>query len=459
MRPRVLIIDDERNFREFLAEALDSHGYEVDVAGTASLGLSRAAARAPHVVLLDQNLPDRPGLEILPDLRRLRSNPVVIVLTAYAEYSRAVTAMKAGAFHYIGKPFEFSDLLAMVGTACVGFNDDAPDSGAPLAGLVGGSPAIVSLKQRIAQIARSPVASVLLQGESGTGKEVVARGIHDLSPRSRRSMISVNCAALSESLLMSELFGHEKGAFTDARERKKGVFEAANGGTLFLDEVSEMGPRAQAALLRVLEQRTVTRVGGTEEMPVDIRIIAATNRPLEDMIADGAFRSDLFYRLNVVQLGLPPLRERRADVPVLARHFSQQIAAQYGVPARSLSAAVEEVLLRYSWPGNVRELRNAVERSYVLGDSVEITPADLPAEITDPATPAAGFMESGADEGQGFQRAKQEVVEQFERSYLEALLQRTLGNVTRAAQEAGMLRQGFQKLLIRHGIDARLYRQ
>lgn len=461
MQPRVLIVDDERNFREFLAEALESQGFEVDLAATANAGLALATTREPHVVLLDQNLPDRPGLELLADLRRLRSNPVIIVLTAYAEYSRAVTAMKAGAFHYIAKPFDFSELLNTFAAACIGISEATSDTPEAFSGLIGASREIIQIKQHVRRIARSPVASVLLHGESGTGKEVVARAIHDLSDRAHRRMVSVNCAALSESLLLSELFGHQKGAFTDARENKKGVFEAANGGTLFLDEVSEMGPRAQAALLRVLEQRKITRVGGTDEISVDMRIIAATNRSLDQMICEGEFRSDLYYRLNVVQLALPPLRERGSDVLVLARYYTQQIAARYALPVRPLTLEAETVIARYSWPGNVRELRNALERAYVLGTSSEITAEDLPEELrqtgSGPARPVTPVKQ--ADEGTGFQKAKQEVVERFERDYLETLLKRTLGNVTRAADEAGMLRQGFQKLLLRHGIEAKQYRR
>lgn len=459
--PRVLIIDDERNFREFLGEALEAHDYEVELAPTARAGLALARQKSPRVILLDQNLPDRSGLDVLPELRRLPANPVIIVITAYAEYPLAVDAIKAGAFHYIAKPFDFSELLRTLAEACVGIQDgESPDEPEAIAEFVGNADAIQELKQRVARIAQSPVASVLVQGESGTGKELIARAIHALSARSDRRLVSVNCAALTESLLMSELFGHERGAFTDAREQRKGLFEAANGGTLFLDEISEIGPHAQAALLRVLEQRVVTRVGGIQEIPVDIRVVAASNSSLDQRIAEGTFRADLYYRLNVVRLELPPLRERGADLLILARHFGEQVAAGYGVSVRALSLEAESLLCSYSWPGNVRELRNAIERAYVVGSGPTITTADLPPELKQQSTPltanTAAPMFGGAD-GLGFQEAKQTVIDRFERAYLEALLRRTGGNITRAAEEAGMLRQVFQRLLKRHRLERELY--
>jgi DNA-binding NtrC family response regulator len=462
LHPRVLIIDDERNFGTFLGEALRAHDYAVDIGRTAQAGLTLARQKAPHVVLLDQNLPDRPGLEILPELRALPSNPVIIVITAYAAYPLAVDAIKAGAFHYLAKPFDFEDLLRTLADACVGIQDGGdraePDA---LAGLVGNAGAIRDLKQRIVRVAQSPVNSVLVQGESGTGKELVARAIHALSSRSGRRLVCVNCAALTESLLMSELFGHEKGAFTDAREQRKGLFEAANGGTLFLDEISEIGPRAQAALLRVLEERVVTRVGGTDEIPVDIRVIAATNRllDLDRNIAEGAFRADLYYRLNVVRLELPPLRDRGQDLLLLARHFSADVASRYGVATRALAPEAESLLSSYHWPGNVRELRNAIERAYIVGTGMRITPADLPSELTKrtpPGANTAGIVYAATD-GRGFQEAKQTVIDEFERAYVEALMRRAGGNITHAAEEAGILRQAFQRLLKRHGLDREMY--
>src|SRR5690606_8043294 len=248
----------------------------------------------------------------------------VIVVTAYGEVDQAVQSIKTGAYHYIGKPFGFPELLEVIRGAAVSRGDPQPREMDGLAALVGQDPRILEVKRLITRIARAPVGTVLVLGESGTGKELVAQAIHQLSARSQHRMVAVNCAALTESLLMDELFGHERGAFTDARARKPGVFEVADRGTLFLDEISEMGPRAQAALLRVLEERRVRRVGGVDEIPVDVRVIAVSNRDLEGEIAAGRFRADLYYRLNVARLVMPPLRERRSDIPPLAALFSNQ---------------------------------------------------------------------------------------------------------------------------------------
>lgn len=454
--PRVLIIDDERNFRDFLAEALRAEGFDVTSAATARAGIAAARKESPNVVLLDQNLPDQSGLDLLPELRSLAVDPVVIVLTAHADYTRAVEAVKAGAFHYIMKPFDFSKLLSTLAAASVASPSEGEDADEPeaLAKIIGSSGAISELKWEISRVARSPVATVLLCGDSGTGKELVARAIHDLSDRTDQPMISVNCGALTETLLMSQLFGHEKGAFTDASSEKEGVFEAANHGTLFLDEVAEMGPGAQAALLRVLEQRVITRVGGVKEIPVDVRIIAATNRQLDSNVAAGQFREDLFYRLNVVELKIPPLRQRGTDVLQLARHFSRSTAHEYGEEPRELTPEVEHHLLTHEWQGNVRELRNVIERAYVVGKTGEIEAGDLPLRSPRSSSPVAT-----PDLDLEFKTAKQRVVERFEISYLTTNLRRAGGNVTRAAELSGLHRQGFQRLLTRHGLQSADFRE
>ncbi|HEX7050020.1 MAG TPA: sigma-54 dependent transcriptional regulator [Longimicrobiales bacterium] len=447
MRRRILVIDDERNFREFLGEALEAEGYAVATAGTARVGLALAMRQPPDVVLLDQNLPDRSGLELVPEFRRLSASPAVIVITAYAAYPRAVEAIKAGAFHYLAKPFEFEELLRTLAQVCSarGPRDEAGESPA-LASIVGESPAILALKRQVVQVARSPVDTVLVCGESGTGKELVARAIHSASDRAGARMLSVNCAAFTDTLLTSELFGHERGAFTDAREQKKGIFEAAAGGTLFLDEIGELSARDQAALLRVLEQRTVIRVGGTEEVPVDVRVIAATNRPPDRLVTESGFRADLFYRLNIVRLTVPPLRARGDDVLLLAHHFSAAAAARFGVPARAFAPDAQELLRRYAWPGNVRELRNAVERAYAIGTGThQIAAADLGtatgAPETGPAPPAIPFPE-----------AKRRAIADFERQYVTTALERAAGNISLAARNSGIPRQVFQRLLRKHEV-------
>jgi DNA-binding NtrC family response regulator len=457
-RPRFLIIDDERNFREFLAEALEVEGYGVTQAATARAGLALARQELPQIILLDQNLPDGSGLDLIHDLRALPSNPVIIMITAFAGYDNAVRAVKAGAFHYLNKPFGFPDLLDVVAEACVAF----PALGElgeleMLGALVGAHPRMEQVKQRIARIARTPVSTVLIRGESGTGKEVAAQALHRASDRASQRMVCVNCAALTESLLMDELFGHERGAFTDARSQREGVFEHAHGGTLFLDEISEMGARAQAALLRVLEQRCVRRIGGATEIPVDVRVLAATNTDLEEQVASGHFRGDLYYRLNVVQVELPPLRERRSDVAILASHFSRVLAERYNEPVRSITPEAMALLEAHDWPGNVRELRNAIERAYIVASGPDITPGTLSEELCAVLRRPAG--RPLADVSRPFQELKREVLDDFERSYLESALARAGGNITQAAEEAGMLRQVFQRMLARHGMSGEMYKR
>lgn len=469
--PRCLLIDDEHNFRTFLGEALEDVGYAVRHAATARAGLAAAREAPFDIILLDQNLPDGSGLELISELRLLPTNPTVIVVTAYGELDQAVQSIKTGAYHYLSKPFGFPELLEVMRGAAVSRGAPQPGEIDGLSALVGQDPQLLEIKRLVVRIARAPVQTVLVLGESGTGKELAAQAIHQLSARAPHRLVAVNCAALSDSLLMDELFGHERGAFTDARSRKPGVFELADRGTLFLDEISEMGPRAQAALLRVLEERRVRRVGGTEEIAVDVRIIAASNRDLEAEIAAVRFRADLYYRLNVVRLVMPPLRERRSDIPILASLFSNQTSARYPQHARSISTEAMARLLAHSWPGNVRELRNTIERAYLVSDGPTIGVHDLPRSVIDgrnalpPDAPtpittlALEPRRDAADAGPTFQEIKREYVDRFERAFLEAALARAEGNITRAAEEAGVLRQVFQRMLLRHGLSADHYRR
>ncbi|MFN9311408.1 sigma-54-dependent transcriptional regulator [Gemmatimonas sp.] len=453
-KPLFLIIDDERNFSEFLKEALEGEGYEVALAGTARAGLELARKSLPRVVLLDQNLPDQQGLALLPEFQRLASVPVVIVITAHAEVGYAVTALKAGAFHYLPKPFAFDDLLAVLAQAAITNDLLSPtSSNAAMQSIIGTSAAVHELRRQLVRIAASPVPAVLLEGESGTGKELAARAIHDASARRSAPFVAVNCAALSETLLMSELFGHERGSFTDARQQKKGVFELAHGGTLLLDEVSEMGVRAQAALLRALEQRSFTRVGGQSEIKVDVRVIAASNRDMRQLVSTGQFRIDLYHRLNVVRVMLPSLRERTVDIPLIAEHLSRSIALSYGESVRPVTPAAVAALEGYEWPGNIRELRNVIERAYVISGGPQVELRDLPDELHPvPAAIQTGDVAVRSAESGRFQDAKREVVEHFERGYLLEALRKAGGNVTSAAERAGVLRQVFQRMLLRHGI-------
>jgi DNA-binding NtrC family response regulator len=464
--PLFLLVDDERTFREFLAEALEAEGFRVLHAGTAAAALREARRVLPRVILLDQNLPDGSGLDLLPALAQLPVRPVVIVITAHAQVGLAVDAVKSGAFHYLSKPFAFGDLMDVLASAAITATADADDDVPAPGALVGESPAMQELRRQVQRVGRSPVAAVLLQGESGTGKELIAHAIHEASAGRPGPFVAVNCAALTETLLLSELFGHERGAFTDARQQKKGVFERAHGGTLLLDEVSEMGPRSQAAFLRALEQRCITRVGGHQELPVDVRVIAATNVELGQQVAAGQFRGDLYHRLNVVRLELPPLRARGDDVLHIAQALSSEIAHRYAESPRPFTPAARRLLATYAWPGNVRELRNVVERAYVIGSGPAIDAADLPAEVrgdggppgAGPTTPSPSTMGAMLSQTASFQGAKRDVVERFERAFLLDALARAEGNVTVAAERAGVLRQVFQRLLLRHGITPADYR-
>jgi two-component system response regulator GlrR len=448
-------------------------GYVVRHAATARAGLAAARAAPFDLILLDQKLPDGSGLELIPELRLLPSNPTVIVVTAYGELDRAVQSIKTGAYHYIGKPFGFPELLDVIRGAADSRGAPPSEETHGIAAIVGQEPQLLDIKRLIVRVARAPVQSVLGLGVWGSGKVLVAKASHPLSARARHRLVAVNCAALTESLLMDELFGHERGAFTDARARRPGVFEVADGGTLLLDEISEMGPRAQAALLRVLEERRVRRVGGTDEIEVDVRVVAISNRDLEMEIAAGRFRGDLYHRLNVVRLFVPPLRERRSDIPLLASLFSNRTAARYAQRPRPVGAEAMARLLAHAWPGNVRELRNAIERAYLVGDGPEIGVQDLPRAVVDgvdgvdgraadaasPVTPLPPRSERAVSAPTAtFQAVKREYVDRFERAYLEAALVRAAGNVTQAAEEAGVLRQVFQRMLGRHGLSADQYR-
>lgn len=451
MYPRILIIDDERNFRDFLGDALKAEGYEVGLAGSARTGLLTAQAHLPHAVVLDQKLPDASGLDIILDLRRLPSNPVIVVITAFPAAVTAVEAMRSGALHYLPKPFEFGRLLEILDEGGVVANPRSGGEKWPeLDAIVGASPEITEIRRQIKRLARMRTPTVLVQGESGTGKELIAQALHAASDRRERRLMAVNCGAFTESLLMSELFGHERDAFTGARQQRKGLFETANGGTVFLDEVGELSPGAQAALLRVLENRTIRRVGGMEEVSVDIRVVSATNRSLKAEVAAGRFREDLYYRLNIVKLDIPSLRERPDDIVLLAQHFAEKAAAYHGEPRRRITPDALTVLRRYDWPGNVRQLRNAIEYAFVTGPGPEITMADLPSEVVNPDG-GSGTAPAMGDET--FRHAKREWVTRFERDYVRAALARYGGNIARAARAAGMSRQAFKRLMQRHGIE------
>ncbi|MHB1014082.1 MAG: sigma-54-dependent transcriptional regulator [Desulfurivibrionaceae bacterium] len=384
-KARVYILDDEIVTVRRLVQALAKDGYEVEGFISAGEAMSRVAAHPPEVLVTDVRLNDADGMEILQRVTILAPRTKVILMTGYAAVDHAVQAMKAGAFHYLAKPFKLEELRNTISDALryPGKPDDAADL-SPVdhfAGIIGRSPAMQEIFKTIRQIA--PLnCNVLIQGESGTGKELVAKALHGVSGRAQHPFIPFNCGAFSEDLVANELFGHEKGAFTGAVSTKLGLLEAANNGTIFLDEVGEMPIPMQIKLLRVIQERTLLRVGGVAPISINVRLIAATNRDIEKMIAAGEFRQDLFYRLKVVMINIPPLRKRREDIPLLVEHFVTLVTTQFGKPmVPEIAPDFLEALSSYTFPGNVRELQNIVERAVALSREPILTGRDLPPDI------------------------------------------------------------------------------
>jgi len=386
---RVLAVDDDPFMESFVLEALSGRPYEIDTARDGESALRRLDEEGYDLVLTDMKMPGLSGMELLRHVRQISPDTVVIMMTAYASVDHAVKAMREGAFDYLTKPFSPDELCLLIDRAeqHIALLDENRYLRSALADrrgkerLVGRDPAMLRIYSAISRIAPSR-ATVLIQGESGTGKELVARAIHDQSPRRDGAFVSVNCAALPEPLLESELFGHEKGSFTGAHATKRGRFELADAGTLLLDEISEIAPSMQAKLLRVLQQREFERVGGTRPITVDVRVIATTNRDLREAIDHGTFREDLFYRLNVVSFTVPPLRERLGDVPLLARHFLRRFAADNESSMKAISPKALETMCAHDWPGNVRELENVIEQAVVMHTAEQLLPEHLPINRT-----------------------------------------------------------------------------
>ncbi|SMC19020.1 two-component system, NtrC family, response regulator [Desulfacinum hydrothermale DSM 13146] len=384
----VLIIDDEKNYLFILEDLLQEEGHSVLTAQDGTAGLDLFRSNDLDVVVTDMKMPGMDGMEVLERIRALNPDIPVVMMTAYGTVEKAVEAMKKGAFDYIMKPFENEELKIIIGKACEHYRliRENRELSAKLQeryhfhNIIGKSASMQSIYELIEKVAPTK-ATVLVTGESGTGKELIARAIHYNSPRKDAAFISVNCGALPENLLESELFGHERGAFSGAVSLRKGRFEMAHGGTLFLDEISEMSPPLQVKLLRALQEMAFERVGGSETLQVDVRVVAASNRNLKEEVAAGRFRSDLYFRLNVVHILLPPLRERKEDIPLLIKHFLTKYAREMGRENLSVSSDALRVLLDYSWPGNVRELENVVERAVILCSGDAIGVQDLPPEV------------------------------------------------------------------------------
>ncbi|HSD09925.1 MAG TPA: sigma-54 dependent transcriptional regulator [Candidatus Binatia bacterium] len=440
---RILVVDDDPDIRTILADRLVARGHEVLESTDGLKALETCSRELPDLMLLDLDLPGADGLTVLERLRQESLPPTVVVITAFATIEKAVEAMRRGAFDFLPKPFQ-PGLVELTVQKALERNELREENRALRAALPGGKPlvgasaALGEVTEQARKAAESK-STVLLVGESGTGKEVLARSIHAWSPRASRPFIAVNCVALSEDLLESELFGHEKGAFTGAHHQKAGKFELANHGTVFLDEVGDVRESLQAKLLRVLQEHEFERVGGTKPIRVDIRVIAATNQNLEEAVKTGRFREDLYYRLNVVRLRLPPLRERPEDVPVLVEHFLRKYCAEVGRPMLSVSTEAMDLLKAHRWPGNVRELENAIERAVVLGSGPEITPADLGLRSDgEGARTAASVAEVGPFH---------DSVESFKKEIIRRALEKAKGNQTRAAEILGLQRTYLARLI------------
>ena len=451
MSRMVLIVDDEKTIRWSLGEALTEDGYEVVDAENGERGFELFRDKSPDVVLLDLRLPGDDGIAVLKRIKSVDPTVPVIMMTAYGEVGTAVDAMKSGAYDFVLKPFVLEKLKITIENALevhrlkseIAYLKEKTGSHAGFRNFVGQSGPMKEIFGKIQKIGKSKANTILITGESGVGKELVARTIHACSHDEQRPFMEINCASVPETLLESELFGYEKGAFTDAKTRKKGLVELAEGGTLFLDEIGEMGVTLQSRLLRVIENKTFRRVGGLQDLRVNTRIVAATNRDLENAIEEKSFRKDLYYRLKVIPIHVPPLRERKEDVAALVNHFVERFNRELGKKVKPVSREVMEALVRYDWPGNIRELKNVIERAMLLDAEDEILLDHLPSEIYRAGT----VRTSGEEAAHVLTSFYPMTLREMERVQIERTLQQTNGNKSKAANILGISRQTLREKL------------
>ena len=447
MKEKILVVDDERLIRQSLEKGLSGQGYAIFSAGDGKTALRLAEEESPDLIVLDLKLPDLNGIEVLKSLRELEKDMPVLVITAHGSIDTAIQAIRSGAYDYITKPFDLEALLLSISQALetsrlkkeVTYFRSQETTRSGLHRIIGQSPAMKEVGRLVRQIAQSEASTVLLEGESGTGKDLVARTIHTESARVNQPFIEVNCAALPETLIESELFGHERGAFTDAKTRKAGLLETANRGTLYLDEIGDMNPPLQSKLLSMIENKRFRRLGGVKDLSVDVRFIAATNRDLTSAVEKGGFRKDLYYRLKVFSIHLPPLQERLSDLPQLIDFFLAELQREFKKKIVGLSPEAEKVLADYHWPGNVRELRNVLERAFILCEEDRIEPSHLPPELTAPITPPPKA-------GESLFRLPPEGVhlETLEEDLIRQALEVSSGNQVRAAKLLGISRDALR---------------
>jgi two-component system response regulator AtoC len=439
---KLLVIDDDAVTRELLTEVLQGEGYAVEACDSGRSALKRTAEETFALAITDVRMPEMDGIAVTQALKKRQPDLQVIVMTAFGSVETAVEAIRHGAFDYVSKPMNLEEIKSTVRRALTErhMSESPADGGPPIVDtslVVGRSPAMVEVYRTVARVATSR-STVLIEGESGTGKELIAAALHRHSDRAGGRFVAVDCGSLTDTLLESELFGYVRGAFTGAVGDKKGLFEEANGGTIFLDEIGDIGASMQAKLLRVLQEYDVKRVGGQEWIHVDVRVIAATNRNLEQLVQQNTFREDLFYRLKVVTITLPPLRDRREDIPLLAEHFVRRYAERSSKAVTRITPEAMQLLTEHPWPGNIRELEHSIERAVALANGQVLTPDDLAQELR------------GTIDASLFRGAP--TLEEVKRRYLAHVLQETGGNISRAATILGVERRSLQRMLRRYGL-------
>ena len=446
LKEKILIVDDERLVRQSLEKKFGGEGYQVISADRGAAAIALVEEESPDLVLLDLKLPDLDGIEVLKRLREIDRNLTVLIMTAYGTIDTAIAAIRAGAYDYLTKPCDLDTILISVRQALeasslkkeVAYFRTRENVRFGLHRIIGETPVMKEVRQKIKQIAQSEASTVLLEGESGTGKDLVARTIHTESSRSRHPFVEVNCSALHESLIESELFGHERGAFTDAKVRKSGLLELANRGSLYLDEIGDMSPPVQAKLLGAIENKRFRRLGGVKDLSVDLRFIAATNKKLAEAVQKGDFRQDLFYRLKVFPLTLPPLRERMSDLPLLMDFFLGDLRIDFKKRIQGFSRGAHQLLASYPWPGNIRELRNVLERAFILCEGETIEVEHLPPELLSQPSPRH-------EQPSLFMLPQQGVsLGAVERDLIRQALEKSGGNQVRAAKLLGISRDALR---------------